>query len=82
MKNCWSFIEVQIKFERVLSILRSKNEKDMAAIFAYGIHDYVNAKYQGNFNYPKEWIDEADRIEKWISETNVVKGIKGHAKFE
>lgn len=56
------------KFERVLSLLRSKNEKDMAAIYAYGIHDYANAEYQGNFNYPKEWIDEADRIDKWISD--------------
>lgn len=56
------------KFERVLSILRSKNEKDMAAIYAYGIHDYANAEYRDNFNYPKEWIDEADRIDKWISD--------------
>ena len=56
------------KFERVLSFLKMKNEEEIASIYAYGIHDYANAKYQENFNYPKEWIDESDKIDKWISD--------------
>lgn len=56
------------KFERVLSYLNSKNEKEMASIYAYGIHDYANAKYQESFAYPEEWIDESDKIDKWISD--------------
>lgn len=55
------------KFERVLSFLNSENEEDMASVYAYGIHDYANAKYQENFDYPEEWFDEANEIDEWIS---------------
>lgn len=59
------------KFERVLSFFKSKNEEEMASVYAYGIHDYANEKYQEDFNYPQEWIDEADKIDKWISDNEV-----------
>lgn len=56
------------KFERVLAFLKSKNEEEMASVYAYGIHDYANEKYQENYDYPEEWIDESDKIDKWISD--------------
>lgn len=55
------------KFERVLSLLHAKNEREMALIYQYGIHDYSNEKYQENYDYPEEWINESDKIDKWIS---------------
>ena len=36
------------KFERVLSFLKTKNEEETASIYACGIHDYANEKYQEN----------------------------------
>ena len=59
------------KFERVLTFLETKNEEEIASIYAYGIHDYANEKYQENYNYPEEWIDESDKIDKWISDNEV-----------
>ena len=56
------------KFERVLSFLRSNNEEEMADIYALGIHDYANERYQENYDYPEEWFDEAEKIDKWISD--------------
>ena len=59
------------KFERVLSFLKMKNEEETASIYAYGIHDYANEKYQENYDYPEEWIDESNKIDKWISDNEV-----------
>ena len=55
------------KFERVLSYLRTNHEEEMASVYACGIHDYANEKYQENYDYPEEWFDETDKIDKWIS---------------
>ena len=55
------------KFERVLSFLRANGEEEMADIYACGIHDYANEKYQENYDYPEEWFDEAEEIDDWIS---------------
>ncbi len=56
------------KFERVISFLKTNGEKEMADIYACGIHDYANEKYQQNFDYPEEWFDETERVDKWISD--------------
>ncbi len=56
------------KFERVISFLDSQNECEMSEIYACGIHDYAKEKYRDNFNYPEEWSDESDRIDRWISD--------------
>ena len=55
------------KFERVLSFLKADGEDEMASVYARGIHDYANEKYQRNCDYPEEWFDETDRIDDWIS---------------
>lgn len=59
------------KFERVLSFLRKNNEEEMASVYAYGIHDYANEKYQENYDYPEKWFDETDKIDEWISDNEV-----------
>lgn len=56
------------KFERVLSFLKTNDEQEMASVYACGIHDYANEKYQENYDYPEEWFDEMDKIDKWISD--------------
>ncbi|MBD5519124.1 MAG: hypothetical protein HDR07_11830 [Lachnospiraceae bacterium] len=55
------------KFERVLSFLKTNGEEEMANVYACGIHDYTNERYQKNYDYPEEWFDEAERIDEWIS---------------
>lgn len=55
------------KFERVLSFLKTNGEEEMANVYACGIHDYANERYQKNYDYPEEWFDEAERIDEWIS---------------
>lgn len=56
------------KFERVLEYLKSQNEYDMAKIYAIGIHDYDDPKYEENFDYPEEWLVESEKIDTWITE--------------
>ena len=52
----------------MISFLKTNGEKEMADIYACGIHDYSNEKYQQNFDYPEEWFDETERVDKWISD--------------
>lgn len=54
------------KFERVLSFLRVSGEEEMADVYACGIHDYADERYRKNYDYPEEWFDETERIDKWI----------------
>ena len=55
------------KFERVLSFLNTNSEEEMADVYACGIHDYADERYQKDYDYPEEWFDEAERIDEWIS---------------
>ena len=41
-------------------------EDEMADIYAYGIHDYANKKYQKGSDYPEEWFDETEKVDEWI----------------
>ena len=56
------------KFERVMSFLKANGEDEMADIYACGIHDYANKKYQKGSDYPEEWFDETERVDEWISD--------------
>ncbi|WP_313180883.1 hypothetical protein [Lacrimispora sp.] len=40
--------------------------KEFHQMFCLGIHDYQSPRFVGNFNYPQEWIDESESIDKWI----------------
>ena len=37
-------------------------------MYILGNHDYRNEKYQDNYDYPQEWIDESEQIDQWITE--------------
>ena len=50
---------------------KATNEEEMASVYGCGIHDYANEKYQKNYDYPEEWFDETDKIDKWISDNEV-----------
>lgn len=71
----WQYYESRAfengKSERVLSYLRDNNEEEMSSIYACGIHDYSNEKYRENYDYPGEWLDEADKIDEWIRDNEV-----------
>ncbi len=51
----------------MLSFLKANGEDEMAEIYAYGIHDHANKKYQEASDYPEEWFDETERVDEWIS---------------
>lgn len=40
-------------------------------MYKMGIHDYHNEKYLDNYNYPDEWIEESEIIDKWIFENEI-----------
>lgn len=71
----WQYYESRAfengKSERVLSCLRDNNEEEMSSIYTCGIHDYANEKYRENYDYPEEWLDEADKIDEWIRDNEV-----------
>jgi len=66
----WQYYESRAfekgKFERVLSLLKRNGEEEMAAVYGWGIHNYADETYQEDYNYPGEWLDEAEKIDKWI----------------
>ena len=66
----WTFYESadSHEIEITLQYLKTTNENELADIFKKGIHDYQNPIYTENFNYPKEWIEESEKIDKWISD--------------
>ena len=66
----WTFYERAYPedMELTLRYLEETKNNDLAATFRYGIHDYQDPQYVGKYNYPKEWINESDEIDKWIEE--------------
>lgn len=59
------------KAERVITYLKSRNEDELAGIYAYGIHDYCNYEYKNDSSecevqYPQKWLDESEKIGDWI----------------
>lgn len=43
------------------------DNEEIVNMYAQGIHDYGNEIYQENFDYPQEWLDESEEIDKWIN---------------
>lgn len=64
----WTYYEsVQQKDLQVTTAyLNDNGHSELAEIFALGIHDYKNPIYAESFEYPSEWMDEADEIDHWI----------------
>lgn len=65
----WTFYEsVQQKdLEITSAYLTNAGQIELAEVFSRGIHDYQNPMYAECFDYPSEWMDEADEIDRWIS---------------
>lgn len=65
----WTFYEVgnNQEMKTTIQYLRMRGDNKLADIFEKGIHDYQNPKYSPNYDYPEEWLEEADEIDKWIS---------------
>lgn len=68
----WQYYESRAfqkgKFDRVVSFLKANGEEEIADIYACGIHDYANERYQENYDYPDEWFDETEKVDEWISD--------------
>ena len=67
--GAWTYYESANKNEidTVIKYLRCYDpENAIAGIYAMGNHDYGDEKYQDNFEYPQEWIEESEKIDKWI----------------
>lgn len=65
----WTFYEVSNiqEMEKTICYLRMNGDNELTDIFEKGIHDYQNPKYRNNYDYPEEWLKEADEIDDWIS---------------
>lgn len=65
----WTFYESARKkdLQTTSAYLTSDGQIEFAEVFSRGIHDYQNPVYAENFDYPSEWMDEADEIDHWIS---------------
>lgn len=41
--------------------------EELINMYTQGINDYGNEIYQDNYDYPQEWLDESEQIDKWIN---------------
>lgn len=66
----WTFYEVGNiqEMKTTIQYLRIGGDNELADIFEMGMHDYQNPQYAKNYDYPEEWLEEADEIDEWISE--------------
>lgn len=57
----WTFYEGADPSElnMTLEFLKQEKEDELESMFAYGIHDYQNPRYAEDFEYPEEWMEEA-----------------------
>ena len=46
--------------------LLDTGHNEIAAHYVSGIRDYQNPIYQKEFNYPSEWLRDAELIDAWI----------------
>lgn len=65
----WTFYESaqQKDLQTTSAYLTNDGQIELAEVFSRGIHDYQNPVYAESFDYPSEWMDEADEIDHWIS---------------
>lgn len=65
----WTYYESTDKKE-IDTVIKYLNQYDsenaIAGMYTLGNHDYGDANYQDDFEYPKEWIEESEKIDKWI----------------
>ena len=67
----WTYYEATDKkqVEAVIRYLqRYSSDEEICRMYALGNHEYSDEKYQSEFEYPQEWIEESEIIDKWIFE--------------
>lgn len=76
----WTFYEYtnDETIENVRAFIETKNWNELSDMYKLGMHDYHNEKYFENYDYPEEWIEEAEIIDNWIfeNETNIYRFLK------
>ena len=73
----WTYYEATAKnqVEMIIRYLQQNAaNREISRMYALGNHDYSDEKYQVNFDYPQEWIEESKIIDKWIfdNEANII----------
>ena len=73
----WTYYEATAKEQIEMTIRylqQNASVSEISRMYALGNHDYGNEKYQIEFDYPQEWIDESEIIDKWIydNEENII----------
>ena len=73
----WTYYEAtdQDRVEMIVRYLRQNAaDSEISRMYALGNHDYGAEKYQVDFDYPQEWIDESEIIDRWIfnNEENII----------
>ncbi len=69
----WTFYEYTStdSIEKVRKYLITVDWNELVNMYELGIHDYHNEIYLDNYNYPEEWIEESEVIDKWIFENEI-----------
>lgn len=64
----WTYYEIADMQDLKLTAqyLSSCSWKEFHNMFCLGMHDYQSPQFIENFDYPQEWIDESESIDKWI----------------
>ena len=65
----WTYYESTDKKEidTIISYLKGYDSDNLIVkMYALGNHDYGDVKYQDDYEYPQEWIEESEKIDKWI----------------
>ena len=44
---------------------------ELLKMYMLGNHDYWDEKYQDNYDYPQEWLDESEIIDQWLDENEI-----------
>lgn len=64
----WTYYEIADMKDLQLAAqyLSQSSWKEFHYMFSFGIHDYQSSQYSENLDYPEEWIDESESIDRWI----------------
>lgn len=69
----WTFYEYTTdeSIEKVKKYLEKEKWDELTNMYKLGIHDYHDEKYLDNYDYPEEWMEEAEIIDNWIYENEI-----------
>ncbi len=70
--SAWTYYErvEKANFDKALSYLAKHSDKETAAMYSLGAHDY--AQYNGDSDdYPEEWFYESEQIDRFINDNEL-----------